>query len=177
MLVEKTQLDGALLIYPKTYEDERGLFYESWRSDAYKTAGIQETFVQDNVSANKKGVLRGLHFQKSMGQLVTVVKGTIFDVVVDIRKDSATFGQHITLELSKKNPAQLYMPAGMAHGFCVLTESAIINYKCTEYYDPTLEGGLSWNDPDLNINWPLKAPILSERDQNFPPLSVLKSEI
>lgn len=166
-------LKGLIVLEPRSYRDDRGVFYESWRSQNYHDYGIKETFVQDNVSISHKNVLRGLHSQKNMGQLVTVVLGTIWDVVVDIRSSSPTFGHHFSIELSGEAPKQLYMPPGFAHGFCVLTDRAIINYKCTEYYNPSHEGGVRWDDPDIGIQWPVKDPILSLKDQDFPYLKDL----
>ena len=174
MKIAHQKFDGLIILAPKSYGDTRGLFYESWRDLKYKEAGIKESFVQDSISVNHKNVLRGLHFQRNMGQLVTVSYGTILDIVLDIRPSSLTFRQHFSVELSGENPQQLYMPPGFAHGFCVLTDLAIINYKCTEYYNPTEEGGIIWNDPDLNISWPVENPTLSEKDQGFPLLKDLK---
>jgi len=175
--IRKTSFEELIVFNLNTYKDTRGVFYETWREQEYSEAGIKESFVQDNVSVNHKNVLRGLHFQKNMGQLVTVSYGTIWDVVVDIRPCSLTFGQHFSIELSGEKPQQLYMPPGFSHGFCVLTDLAIINYKCTEYYNPVDEGGIVWNDPDLNIQWPLKDPILSLKDQGFPFFKNLNKEL
>jgi dTDP-4-dehydrorhamnose 3,5-epimerase len=172
--ISPTKLKGLMIFTPKSYTDTRGLFYESWRELEYKEAGIKESFIQDNISISHKNVLRGLHFQKNMGQLVTVIYGTIWDVIIDIRPFSKTFGQYFSIELSGENPRQLYMPPGFAHGFCVLTDLAIINYKCTEYYNSAQEGGIIWNDPSLNISWPVENPILSEKDQKFPLLKDLR---
>lgn len=159
---------GLVLLEPSVYRDSRGMFYEGWRDKEYRDFGIQETFVQDNTSISRQNVLRGLHYQKNQGQLVTVCYGTIWDIAVDIRKNSETFGKYFSIELSGEKPQQLYMSPGFAHGFCVLTDMAIINYKCTQYYNPSQEGGVVWNDPDLNIPWPIKNPIVCEKDQGFP---------
>ena len=169
MDVETFDISGVLLITPNVFEDKRGYFYESWQHERYEEVGIQEHFVQDNISVSKKNVLRGLHFQStaSIGQLVTVLEGKVFDVVVDLRRSSPTFKQFLTFELSSNLVRQLYMPPGFAHGFYVLSESAMLHYKCTEYYEPTNEAGLLWND--LPIPWPIDGkPIMADRDSNFP---------
>lgn len=165
--VTKTNLDGLLILEPRLFKDNRGAFYESWKEADYKEAGIQEKFIQDNVSISKKNVLRGLHYQKDQGQLVTVTHGKIFDVAVDIRPKSKTYKKYFYVELSGDTPRQLYMPPGFAHGFCVLSDLAIINYKCTQYYDPENEGGVIWNDPGIGIEWPTCDWILGERDAVF----------
>lgn len=177
MKIHSTKFQGLLILEPKLFKDSRGAFYESWREQEYKDCGIKESFVQDNISVNHNNVLRGLHFQRGMGQLVTVSMGKIWDVVVDIRPSSSTFGQYFSIELSGESPQQLYMPPGFAHGFCVLTDIAIVNYKCTQYYDPAQEGGLFWRDTDLNIPWPIKEPIVSEKDQQFPSLATMKETL
>ncbi len=169
MKVVETGFDGLIIIETQTYRDERGLFYESWRENKYKEIGIQEPFLQDNVSLSHKNVLRGLHYQKNQGQLVTVLQGSIFDVVVDLRPDSKTFRKYFSLELSSDYPRQLYMPSGFAHGFYVVSDMVIINYKCTQYYNAAHESGVIWNDPDLGIKWPCDDPIVSEKDLNFLP--------
>lgn len=167
MKVTKTTLDGLLLIEPKVHTDARGSFYESWREKDYQEVGIQERFVQDNFSISKKNVLRGMHYQSNQGQLVTVVSGIIYDVVVDIRKESKTYKKFYAISLDGDKPQQLYMPPGFAHGFCVLSEIAVINYKCTQYYDPSCEGGLMWNDPEIGIPWPIENPIISSKDLQY----------
>lgn len=176
MKVEKTKLDGVLVITPETFEDERGFFLESFNKDRYRKAGIRFDFVQDNHSCSTKGVLRGLHYQilKPQGKLVRVVKGEVFDVAVDIRKGSKTYGQWEAIVLSEKNKTQFWVPPGFAHGFVVLSETADFEYKCTDYYDSSDEGSLLWNDPDLGIHWPIKNPILSEKDSNARKLINLK---
>lgn len=164
-----TAFEGLILLKPQLYEDSRGSFYETWRKNAYQIQGISETFVQDNISVSTKGVLRGLHYQRNQGQLVTVVRGKIFDVAADIRPMSSTYGKYFAIELSADHPKQLYMPAGFAHGFCVLSDEAIISYKCTQYYNPQEEGGIIWNDPTLNISWPAQESlIISSKDQQLP---------
>jgi len=167
MKVIDTGFEGLILIEPKLFRDERGIFYESWRDANYQEIGIQEKFLQDNVSISKKNVLRGLHYQKNQGQLVTVVHGKIFDVAVDIRPGSKTYKKYFSIELDATEPKQLYMPPGFAHGFCVLSDIAIINYRCTQYYDATQEGGIIWNDPEIGIKWPVESPIISEKDLSF----------
>ena len=167
-------MEGLILFEPKIFKDTRGAFYESWRQNTYGENGVDDPFVQDNVSLNAGKVLRGLHFQKEMGQMVTVVHGKIWDVVVDMRPTSPTVGKHFSTELSEENAHQLYMPPGFAHGFCVLSDAAVVQYKCTQYYDPSKEGGLLWNDPDLGIQWPLENPIVSERDEQHPRFKDIK---
>jgi dTDP-4-dehydrorhamnose 3,5-epimerase len=158
MEVIKTSIDGVVIIEPKVFGDERGFFLETFQSDRYKEqAGIDLPFVQDNHSRSAKGVLRGLHFQKTkpQGKLVRVVRGAVFDVAVDIRKDSPTYGQWEGVLLSEENKKQFWVPPGLAHGFLVLSDVADFEYKCTDYYDPSDEGSLIWNDPSVGIEWPL----------------------
>ena len=166
MKVEKTKLDGVLVIKPETFEDTRGFFLESFNKDRYREAGINFDFVQDNHSHSTRGVLRGLHYQKTkpQGKLVRVVRGEVFDVAVDIRNGSKTFGQWEAIMLSEDNKTQFWVPPGFAHGFVVLSETADFEYKCTDYYDPSDEGSIIWNDPELGIKWPTKNPILSSKD-------------
>ena len=165
MQVSKTPIDGLLTIEPKIFADPRGMFYEVYSENRYEEHGIP-CFVQDNHSVSKKGVLRGLHYQVNPGQgkLVRVTRGEVFDVAVDIRKQSPTYGKWWGLSLSETNNFQLYIPIGFAHGFCVLSESAEVLYKCSDYYSPENERGILWSDPDLAIDWPVKDPILSEKD-------------
>jgi len=162
-----TGFEGLILIEPRAFEDERGSFYESWRLEDYKKTGVKEIFVQDNISISKKNVLRGLHYQKNQGQLVTVVHGRIFDAAVDIRPDSKTYKKYFSIELDANNPKQLYMPSGFAHGFCVLSDIAIINYKCTQYYNLNQEGGIIWDDLEIGIEWPIKDPIINLKDLSY----------
>ncbi len=166
MKVTTTKLSGLLIIEPQVFGDERGYFMESWSQQRYKDAGIEHGFVQSNVSKSQQGVLRGLHFQnpKPQGKLVYVLAGEVFDVAVDIRTGSPTFGQHESIVLSAENHKQFYVPEGFAHGFCVLSESATFAYMCTNYYDAQADASIAWNDPDLNIEWPIKSPILSDKD-------------
>lgn len=169
MNVIKTNIADAVIIEPKVFGDERGFFLETFQAERYKTlAGIDFTFVQDNHSRSSKGVLRGLHFQKSkpQGKLVRVVRGEVFDVAVDIRKGSPTYGQWAGVLLNEENKRQFWVPPGLAHGFVVLSDVADFEYKCTDYYDPSDEGCLVWNDPEVGIDWPIDfEPQLSSKDQ------------
>lgn len=166
MNIISTPLEGVVIIEPKVFGDERGFFMETWNQQKYAAAGIRETFVQDNLSLSRQGVLRGLHFQNpnAQGKLVYVLKGEVFDVAVDIRLGSPTFGQWTSVMLSADNRRQLYIPPGFAHGFCVTSDSALFVYKCTDFYHPQAEGSVLWNDPDLNIPWPTNHPELSAKD-------------
>lgn len=177
MNVIKTKLDGCVIIEPQVFGDERGFFLETFQAKRYSTeAGISLPFVQDNHSRSSKSVLRGLHFQKTkpQGKLVRVVKGQVYDVAVDIRKGSPTYGQWEGLILSEDNKTQLWVPPGFAHGFVVLSDTADFEYKCTDYYDPADEGSILWNDSDLNIPWPIDNPILSSKDARADRLADLK---
>ena len=178
MNVKETKLPGVLILEPDVFADERGFFLETWNSTRYEDAGIRGPFVQDNVSFSKEGVLRGLHFQhpQSQGKLVQVLSGQVVDVVVDIRVGSATFGQWISEVLSDANHRQMYIPPGFAHGYCVASEMAVFSYKCTDFYNPATEGGIIWNDPDLNIDWLMEEPILSPKDASYPRLKDLRPE-
>lgn len=177
MNVRTTPLDGVLLIAPRVFGDARGFFLETFQAERYAEAGIPDPFVQDNHSRSARGVLRGLHYQieRPQGKLVMVTKGAVFDVVVDIRKGSPTFGQWFGAELNDENHHQLYVPPGFAHGFCVLSDQADFLYKCTEYYAPDLERSIIWNDPDIAVAWPLEAPSLSARDAKAPRLKDVPS--
>ena len=174
MKVIKTQLPGVLIIEPDVYGDERGYFYESFNEKRFQEqTGIKTNFIQDNESKSKYGVVRGLHFQKgeyAQAKLVHVAKGRILDVAVDIQPDSPTFGQYVATELSDQNHRQLYIPRGYAHGFSVLSEEAIFQYKCDNYYEPKAEGGVLWNDPQIGIDWLLPEGdiTLSEKDKKHP---------
>jgi dTDP-4-dehydrorhamnose 3,5-epimerase len=170
MKITHTKIKDLIIIEPKVFGDSRGFFYETFNANRYKDIGIEETFVQDNRSRSAQGVLRGLHFQKTkpQGKLVTVTQGEVFDVAVDLRPGSATFGQYESIILNSENKLQFYIPPGFAHGFCVLSETADFQYKCTDYYDPSDEGGLLWNDSFINIEWPLSNPLLSEKDSKLP---------
>ena len=169
MNIIKTTLNDCVIIEPKIFGDERGFFLETFHTSRYEDlAGISLPFVQDNHSRSSTGVLRGLHFQKTkpQGKLVRVVRGEVFDVAVDIRKASSTFGHWEGVILSEENKKQFWVPPGFAHGFVVLSEIADFEYKCTDYYDSADEGSILWNDPDLGINWPVADPILSDKDVN-----------
>jgi len=171
MKVIKTAIEGVLIIQPKVFGDSRGFFLETWNQARYAEIGIFGPFVQDNRSHSAKGVLRGLHFQKQypQGKLVFVTSGSVFDVAVDIRKDSPTFGQWFGLTLTADEHQQFYVPPGLAHGFCVLSETADFQYKCTEYYHPEDEGSIRWDDPDIGIQWPIsEPPSLSAKDAKAP---------
>lgn len=174
----KTSIDGVYIIEPKVFGDNRGYFMESYNGEHFKEAGLNMVFVQDNESKSSKGVLRGLHFQKkhSQGKLVRVTKGKVFDVAVDLRHGSETYGKWEGVILSEENKKQFYIPEGFAHGFLVLSDEAVFNYKCTDYYAPEYDGGVMWNDPDINIEWPLEGIeeiILSEKDKKHPNLKDL----
>jgi dTDP-4-dehydrorhamnose 3,5-epimerase len=176
MNIIKTKLSDCIIIEPKVYGDDRGFFLETFQAERYATAGITLPFVQDNHSRSSKGVLRGLHFQKTkpQGKLVRVVRGEVYDVAVDIRLGSPTYGRWEAVVLSEDNKKQFWVPPGFAHGFMVISDFADFEYKCTDYYDPTDEGSLLWNDPDLNIPWPIESPVLSEKDAWAPLLANLK---
>ncbi|TCL07354.1 dTDP-4-dehydrorhamnose 3,5-epimerase [Sodalis ligni] len=168
MKVHDTKIGGVKIIEPKVFGDSRGFFLETFEKQRYLSLlGIDLDFVQDNHSRSSKNVLRGLHFQKTnpQGKLVRVVRGEVFDVVVDIRRDSPTYGQWEGVVLSEENKMQFWIPPGLAHGFVVLTDIADFEYKCTDYYNPQYEGCLLWNDPAVNIHWPVTQPLLSEKDK------------
>jgi len=173
MQVTETHLKGVLLIEPVVHQDRRGFFIEVYRDSIFREKGIETSFVQDNHSQSNQGVIRGLHYQLRHPQvkLCRVVSGAVLDVVVDIRRGSPTFGQSMTVELSAANNRQIYVPAGVAHGFAVLSRSADFLYKCAEEYDPDDEYGIRWNDPGLGIAWPVKKPTVSARDQCLPLLN------
>lgn len=175
MKVIETQLAGVLIIEPKVFGDHRGFFLETFQVERYRDAGIGLPFVQDNHSRSQRGVLRGLHFQRSrpQGKLVSVSRGAVYDVAVDIKPDSPTCGQYVGVELNDENHRQLWVPPGYAHGFCVISEIADFQYKCTDYYCPEDEGGLLWNDPELSIPWPVAEPLLSAKDRSNPALQDL----
>ena len=172
MKVESTGIAGLLLITPQTYADARGFFLESFQRERYRDAGIIEDFVQDNHSRSARHVLRGLHFQicRPQAQIVSILRGTVFDVAVDLRRDSATFGRWYGLELSDRKQRQIYMAPGIAHGFCVLSELADLHYKVSQYYDAGDEGSVIWNDPDIGVEWPISDPILAPKDAASPRL-------
>jgi dTDP-4-dehydrorhamnose 3,5-epimerase len=166
MKVLTCDIAGLLVVEPKVHGDARGFFLETWNQRRYREAGLDADFVQDNVSLSRRGILRGLHFQNPspQGKLLQVLQGEVFDVAVDIRRSSPTFGKWHGLVLSGENKRQFYIPPGFAHGFAVLSETAFFQYKCTEFYAPKAEIAIRWDDPDIGIQWPLKEPLLSERD-------------
>ena len=169
MKISHSKLKGCVIIEPRVFGDDRGFFLETFQAARYKQeAGIDLSFVQDNHSRSARGVLRGLHFQKTkpQGKLVRVVRGEVYDVAVDIRKGSATFGEWEGVILSEDNKKQFWVPPGFAHGFVVLSDTADFEYKCTDYYDPSDEGSILWSDPDLNIPWPIANPALSTKDES-----------
>jgi dTDP-4-dehydrorhamnose 3,5-epimerase len=178
MHIEQTGLAGLLLIEPGCFRDGRGFFLETFQMPRYRDVGIDDDFVQDNHSRSVKGVLRGLHFQirHPQAQIVTVMRGQIFDVAVDLRSSSATFGRWFGAQLTDEGPCQLYMAPGFAHGFCVLSDFADLHYKVSRLYDHSDEGGLVWNDPDIGILWPIKTPIVSKRDASYPKFRELDPE-
>lgn len=173
-----TSLPGVLIIEPRVFRDERGFFLETYHARRYHEAGLDATFVQDNHSRSTRGTLRGLHWQaeRPQGKLVRVLLGEIYDVAVDIRPDSPTFGKWVGFTLSADNFRQAWIPPGFAHGFCVTSEVAEVEYKCTDFYDPASERGLIWNDPEVGIEWPIQDPILSLRDREHPRLSALAAK-
>lgn len=179
MKIIQTEIQGVLIIEPDVYGDRRGYFFESFNRKRFgEITGMTVDFVQDNESLSTYGVVRGLHFQKpprAQAKLVRVVKGRVLDVAVDLRKDSPTYGHHVSVELSDENHRQLFIPKGFAHGFSVLSEEVVFQYKCDDYYAPETEGAVAWDDPDLAIDWQIPAEkiILSEKDRNHPRLTEL----
>jgi len=168
MIVEKLFIEGLLVLKPRVFEDSRGYFFESFNQRLLEEAGLEEKFVQDNQSLSQKGVLRGLHFQKephAQGKLVRVIKGAVLDVVVDIRKNSPTYGKYFSIELTEKNKVMFWIPVGFAHGFLTLQDDTIFHYKCSNYYNKESESSIVWNDKDVNINWSIENPLLSEKDK------------
>ena len=179
MNVVQTEIPGVVIIEPRVFEDARGYFFESFSQREFDSQVREARFVQDNESKSSYGVLRGLHFQKpphAQSKLVRVVKGAVLDVAVDIRKGSPTFGKHVAVELSAENHRQLFIPRGFAHGFVVLTDEVIFQYKCDNYYSPQSEGAVRWDDPDLSIDWriPAEDVVLSEKDRAHPALKDLE---
>jgi dTDP-4-dehydrorhamnose 3,5-epimerase len=166
----ETEIKGVYVIEPKVFGDHRGYFMETYNYEDFKSAGLDMSFVQDNQSKSKKGVLRGLHFQKKypQGKLVRVIKGEVFDVAVDLRCDSETYGKWVGVILNNENKKQFYVPEGFAHGFLVLSDEAEFVYKCTEVYHPEDEGGIRWDDPEINVNWKIEDPMISEKDSKAP---------
>jgi len=177
--VTTTDIPGVLLIEPDIFRDPRGLFLETYHARRYTDAGVPGPFVQDNYSQSLRGTLRGLHYQEphAQGKLVMVTEGTVYDVVVDIRKGSPSFGRWYGVDLSAENRLQVYVPPGCAHGFCVTSDRASFLYKCTDYYAPGDERGIIWNDPALAISWPVTTPILSAKDQTYKSLVEMELEL
>ena len=178
MNIHKTELPGVVMIEPRIFRDDRGYFIETWQQNRYAAeAGLPSGFVQDNLSSSTKGVLRGLHYQhpRAQGKLVQVIQGEIFDVAVDIRVGSPTFLKWVGMRLTSADGRQAYIPPGFAHGFQVLSDTALVMYKCTDFYVPTDESSLAWNDPDVGIDWPIDeaAAIRSDKDRGHPPLAQL----
>lgn len=172
MNVTKTKIDGLLIVEPRIFGDERGYFFESYNEKSWNEY-FQDppAFVQDNESLSHKGVLRGLHFQApphGQGKLVRVVRGAVLDVAVDIRSGSPTYGQHVSVKLTQDNKKQFFIPQGFAHGFITLEDDTIFSYKCTNFYNVESEGGIAWNDPQLNIDWGIENPLISEKDKGYP---------
>ncbi len=179
MEIEKTNIEGLLLLKPRVLGDQRGYFFESYRTELFLSLGINARFVQDNESLSGKGVLRGLHFQNpphAQGKLVRVVTGAVLDVAVDIRKGSPTYGRHVAFELNDRNKHMVWIPEGFAHGFLTLSEGTIFQYKCTNYYNKDSEGSIRWNDPDLAIDWQYADPVVSEKDRAAPHFNQLKTK-
>lgn len=171
MEVLKTKIPDLYILKPKVFEDQRGYFFESYNKEEFLRLGIDQNFVQDNESKSMKGVLRGLHYQKppfAQGKLVRVMRGSVLDVAVDLRKNSPTYGQWSSVELTQDNKWMYWVPPGFAHGFVTLEDNTVFFYKCTNVYNKASEGSIRWNDPDLNINWNIDNPILSEKDQQAP---------
>jgi len=178
LLCQPTALPGVLLFQPKLYRDPRGFFRETYHAEKLAACGVRCAFVQDNHSRSCHGALRGLHYQvrHPQAKLVSVIRGAIFDVVVDIRHGSPTFGRYASFPLSEDNQQMVFVPAGFAHGFCVLSEVADVHYKCSDFYHADDDGGIAWNDPALGIAWPLAAPILSGKDCTYPRLAAVPPE-
>ncbi len=179
MKIRPGDLTGLLIIEPNVFKDQRGFFLETWHWQRYRENGLEMNFVQDNLSFSSRGTLRGLHYQipKSQGKLISVLQGEVFDVAVDLRRGSPTFGKWHGITLSGENKLQFFIPPGFGHGFLVTSDTAFFQYKCTDYYFPKDEVTLRWNDPDLAISWPIEAPILSARDANAPCLRSLAPEL
>jgi len=178
MKVTPTKLAGVLVIQPDAFGDDRGWFLETWSQRRYAEIGVPEAFVQDNVSLSRRGIMRGLHLQHPCGQgkLVQVLHGAVYDVAVDVRLGSATFGEWVGVMLSADDHRQMYIPPGFAHGFCTTSESALFMYKCTQGYHRETELGIAWNDPDLAIAWPIATPSLSAKDAVLPRLRDIPAE-
>lgn len=176
---EETIIPGVVIVHPQVFRDPRGFFLETYHAEKYAEGGIHDAFVQDNHSYSTKGTLRGLHAQnpEPQGKLLRVVEGEVFDVAVDARRGSPTYGQHVTCVLSAENFNQLYVPPGLLHGFLVTSETAHVQYKCTRLYRPKAEFSVAWNDPDLGIDWPIETPTLSEKDAKAPRLAEVQDKL
>ena len=179
MRVRPTELPGVLVIEPAVFHDPRGFFFEAYHAERYRALGIAETFVQDNHSRSAAGTIRGLHLQvgRPQAKLIRVLAGAIWDVAVDVRRGSPTFGRWTAVTLSAENFRQLFIPAGFAHGFCVTSREADVEYKCSGFYDPAAEIGIAWDDPALAIPWPAERPLLSDRDRGHPRLSEINHRL
>lgn len=178
MKITESRISDVKLIEPSVFEDQRGYFFESYRASVLKEAGITHDFVQDNISKSYRDTVRGLHYQiiQPQAKLVSCPKGVILDVAVDLRRDSPNFGNYVAFKLSEENHRMLYIPIGFAHGFSVLSDEAIVSYKCSDYYHAEGERGIRWDDPLIRINWDVTKPILSEKDRNLPLFSSLSEE-
>lgn len=174
-----TALPGVLIVEPQVFPDARGFFFESYHAERYAEAGIPGPFVQDNHSSSTQGTIRGLHFQwrHPQGKLSRVIRGAVLDVAVDIRLGSPTFSEWVGVELSAENKRQLFIPAGFAHGFCVTSDVAEVEYKCTDFYVADDQHGIAWNDPSINVRWPVQEPTLSDRDRMYPPLTLYRDDL
>jgi dTDP-4-dehydrorhamnose 3,5-epimerase len=174
-----TELRGVVIVEPRVFPDSRGFFFESYHAVRYAQAGIPAAFVQDNHSSSTKGTIRGLHFQRRHPQakLLRVIRGAVLDVAVDIRLGSPTFSEWVGVELSEENKRQLFIPKGFAHGFCVTSDVAEVEYKCTDFYVADDQHGIVWNDPSIKIRWPVVEPVLSDRDRAYPPLSLYRDDL
>lgn len=174
-----TELPGVLIVEPRVFPDARGFFFESYHAERYAEAGIPAAFVQDNHSCSTKGTIRGLHYQRRRPQakLLRVIRGTVFDVAVDIRRGSPTFARWVGIELSAENKRQLFVPAGFAHGFCATSDVAEVEYKCTDFYAVDDQHGVLWSDPMLGIRWPVREPVLSDKDRAYLPLTLDRQDL
>jgi dTDP-4-dehydrorhamnose 3,5-epimerase len=173
MKVTETEIPGVLIVEPRVFTDSRGFFLETYHRERYREAGISAEPIQQNHSSSRRGTLRGLHYQlrKPQGKLLWAIRGEIFDVAVDIRPGSPTFGRHVSVNLSEENRKQIYVPPGLAHGFVALSDVADVLYQCSDLYDPSDEAGILWSDPALAIPWPIRDPLLSAKDAGLPPLA------
>lgn len=178
MEIEETAIPEVLLLKPEVYKDDRGFFLETYREEHLQSKNIDVYFVQDNLSKSQKDTIRGLHYQidRQQDKLLMVMQGAILDVAVDLRQHSSTFGEHVAMELSAENKHQMFIPKGFAHGFSVLSDEALVYYKCSDYYYPEGERGLYWDDPELDIDWKVGNPIVSEKDRNQPLLNEIPKE-